>query len=193
MDFIIVQMGMCREKHVDRKNNGVSVADERQRATPRAEGAEERHEVVVGDAVNFGYFPHTKRAAFGRYTWVKDNRGLRIRRTTKHVTIEALHEMRGGSDRLGEMPDAQCAASEKAEEYDSDEWSFTKDIETRCGVDSHDDGVMETFPGRGYAKACLMMDEFGNAYEAEPMTVAVPTRIPKIQARHLPYRGTTRT
>ena len=66
--------------------------------------------------------------------------------------------------------------NEKAEEYDSDEMELFEDIETRNGVIPMMTEA-ETFP-EGVSENGLMMDEFGNAYEAEPMTVEVPTRIP---------------
>lgn len=165
MDFIIVQMGMSK-KHVKEKY-GVSVDDETE-SDPQSRGGRGTAEDVV--TVNFGYFRNEK-GGIGRYTWVneieledlEDYQARKMKRCTKC-----------GADMTG-LDRCRHCGNEKAEEYDSDEMELYEDIETRNGVIP----MMteeETFPDGGNG---LMMDEFGNAYEAEPMTVAVPTRIPR--------------
>lgn len=165
MDFIIVQMGMSK-KHVKEKY-GVSVADETE-SDPQSRGGRNTAEDVV--TVNFGYFRNEK-GGIGRYTWVneieledlEDYQARKMKRCTKC-----------GADMTG-LDRCRHCGNEKAEDYDSDEMELYEDIETRNGVIP----MMteeETYPDGGNG---LMMDEFGNAYEAEPMTVAVPTRIPR--------------
>lgn len=165
MDFIIVQMGMSK-KHVKEKY-GVSVDDETE-SDPQSRGGRGTAEDVV--TVNFGYFRNEK-GGIGRYTWVneieledlEDYQARKMKRCTKC-----------GADMTG-LDRCRHCGNEKAEEYDSDEMELFEDIETRNGVIP----MMteeETYPDGGNG---LMMDEFGNAYEAEPMTVEVPTRIPR--------------
>lgn len=167
MDFIIVQMGMSK-KHVKEKY-GVSVDDETE-SDPQSRGGRGTAEDVV--TVNFGYFRNEK-GGIGRYTWVneieledlEDYQARKMKRCTKC-----------GADMTG-LDRCRHCGNEKAEEYDSDEMELYEDIETRSGVIP----MMteeETYP-EGVSENGLMMDEFGNAYEAEPMTVAVPTRIPR--------------
>lgn len=165
MDFIIVQMGMSK-KHVKEKY-GVSVADETE-SDPQSRGGRGTAEDVV--TVNFGYFRNEK-GGIGRYTWVneieledlEDYQARKMKRCTKC-----------GADMTG-LDRCRHCGNERAEDYDSDEMELFEDIETRNGVIP----MMteeETYPDGGNG---LMMDEFGNAYEAEPMLTERPTRIPR--------------
>ena len=167
MDFIIVQMGMSK-KHVKEKY-GVSVDDETE-SDPQSRGGRGTAEDVV--TVNFGYFRNEK-GGIGRYTWVND---IELEDLEDYQARKMKHCTKCGADMTGLEKCRHCG-NEKAEEYDSDEMELYEDIETRSGVIP----MMteeETFP-EGISESGLMMDEFGNAYEAEPMTVAVPTRIPR--------------
>ena len=165
MDFIIVQMGMSK-KHVKEKY-GVSVADETE-SDPQSRGGRNTAEDVV--TVNFGYFRNDK-GGIGRYTWVND---MELEDLEDYQARKMKRCMKCGADMTG-LESCRHCGNEKAEEYDSDEMELYEDIETRNGVipmmtetEEYPEGV-----------DALMMDEFGNAYEAEPMTVAVPTRIPR--------------
>lgn len=165
MDFIIVQMGMSK-KHVKEKY-GVSVADETE-SDPQSRGGRGTAEDVV--TVNFGYFRNEK-GGIGRYTWVNE---IELEDLEDYQARKMKHCTKCGADMTGLEKCRHCG-NEKAEEYDSDEMELYEDIETRNGVipmmtetEEYPEGV-----------DALMMDEFGNAYEAEPMTVAVPTRIPR--------------
>lgn len=167
MDFIIVQMGMSK-KHVKEKY-GVSVDDEKE-SDPQSRGGRNTAEDVV--TVNFGYFRNEK-GGIGRYTWVND---MELEDLEDYQARKMKHCTKCGADMTG-LESCRHCGNEKAEDYDSDEMELFEDIETRNGVIP----MMteeETFP-EGISESGLMMDEFGNAYEAEPMTVAVPTRIPR--------------
>lgn len=165
MDFIIVQMGMSK-KHVKEKY-GVSVADETE-SDPQSRGGSSTAEDVV--TVNFGYFRNEK-GGIGRYTWVND---MELEDLEDYQARKMKRCTKCGADMTG-LDRCRHCGNEKAEDYDSDEMELYEDIETRNGVipmmtetEEYPEGV-----------DALMMDEFGNAYEAEPMTVAVPTRIPR--------------
>lgn len=165
MDFIIVQMGMSK-KHVKEKY-GVSVADETE-SDPQSRGGRNTAEDVV--TVNFGYFRNDK-GGIGRYTWVND---MELEDLEDYQARKMKRCTKCGADMTG-LDRCRHCGNEKAEDYDSDEMELFEDIETRNGVipmmtetEEYPEGV-----------DALMMDEFGNAYEAEPMTVAVPTRIPR--------------
>lgn len=165
MDFIIVQMGMSK-KHVKEKY-GVSVDDEKE-SDPQSRGGRNTAEDVV--TVNFGYFRNEK-GGIGRYTWVND---MELEDLEDYQARKMKRCTKCGADMTG-LDRCRHCGNEKAEDYDSDEMELYEDIETRNGVIP----MMteeETYPDGGNG---LMMDEFGNAYEAEPMTVAVPTRIPR--------------
>lgn len=165
MDFIIVQMGMSK-KHVKEKY-GVSVDDETE-SDPQSRGGRGTAEDVV--TVNFGYFRNEK-GGIGRYTWVND---IELEDLEDYQARKMKRCTKCGADMTG-LDRCRHCGNEKAEDYDSDEMELFEDIETRNGVipmmtetEEYPEGV-----------DALMMDEFGNAYEAEPMTVAVPTRIPR--------------
>lgn len=165
MDFIIVQMGMSK-KHVKEKY-GVSVDDEKE-SDPQSRGGRNTAEDVV--TVNFGYFRNEK-GGIGRYTWVND---MELEDLEDYQARKMKRCTKCGADMTG-LDSCRHCGSTQAEEYDSDEMELFEDIETRNGVipmmtetEEYPEGV-----------DALMMDEFGNAYEAEPMTVAVPTRIPR--------------
>ena len=165
MDFIIVQMGMSK-KHVKEKY-GVSVDDETE-SDPQSRGGRNTAEDVV--TVNFGYFRNEK-GGIGRYTWVND---MELEDLEDYQARKMKRCTKCGADMTG-LDSCRHCGNEKAEEYDSDEMELFEDIETKSGVIP----MMteeETYPDGGNG---LMMDEFGNAYEAEPMTVEVPTRIPR--------------
>lgn len=165
MDFIIVQMGMSK-KHVKEKY-GVSVDDETE-SDPQSRGGRNTAEDVV--TVNFGYFRNEK-GGIGRYTWVND---MELEDLEDYQARKMKRCTKCGADMTG-LDRCRHCGNEKAEDYDSDEMELFEDIETRNGVIP----MMteeETYPDGGNG---LMMDEFGNAYEAEPMTVEVPTRIPR--------------
>lgn len=167
MDFIIVQMGMSK-KHVKEKY-GVSVDDETE-SDPQSRGGRGTAEDVV--TVNFGYFRNEK-GGIGRYTWVNE---IELEDLEDYQARKMKHCTKCGADMTG-LDRCRHCGSTQAEEYDSDEMELYEDIETRNGVIP----MMteeETYP-EGVSENGLMMDEFGNAYEAEPMTVAVPTRIPR--------------
>lgn len=167
MDFIIVQMGMSK-KHVKEKY-GVSVADETE-SDPQSRGGSSTAEDVV--TVNFGYFRNEK-GGIGRYTWVND---MELEDLEDYQARKMKRCTKCGADMTGLEKCRHCG-NERAEDYDSDEMELYEDIETRNGVIPMM-AEEETFP-EGVSENGLMMDEFGNAYEAEPMTVAVPTRIPR--------------
>lgn len=167
MDFIIVQMGMSK-KHVKEKY-GVSVADETE-SDPQSRGGRSTAEDVV--TVNFGYFRNDK-GGIGRYTWVND---MELEDLEDYQARKMKRCTKCGADMTG-LDRCRHCGNEKAEDYDSDEMELYEDIETRNGVIPMM-AEEETYP-EGVSENGLMMDEFGNAYEAEPMTVAVPTRIPR--------------
>lgn len=165
MDFIIVQMGMSK-KHVKEKY-GVSVDDETE-SDPQSRGGRGTAEDVV--TVNFGYFRNEK-GGIGRYTWVNE---IELEDLEDYQARKMKHCTKCGADMTG-LDRCRHCGNEKAEEYDSDEMELYEDIETRNGVIP----MMteeETYPEGVDA---LMMDEFGNAYEAEPMRTERPTRIPR--------------
>lgn len=165
MDFIIVQMGMSK-KHVKEKY-GVSVADETE-SDPQSRGGRGTAEDVV--TVNFGYFRNEK-GGIGRYTWVND---IELEDLEDYQARKMKRCTKCGADMTG-LESCRHCGNEKAEDYDSDEMELYEDIETRNGVIP----MMteeETYPDGGNG---LMMDEFGNAYEAEPMLTERPTRIPR--------------
>ena len=167
MDFIIVQIGMSK-KHVKEKY-GVSVDDETE-SDPQSRGGRNTAEDVV--TVNFGYFRNEK-GGIGRYTWVND---MELEDLEDYQARKMKRCTKCGAEMTGLEKCRHCGSTQ-AEEYDSDEMELYEDIETRNGVIP----MMteeETFP-EGVSENGLMMDEFGNAYEAEPMTVEVPTRIPR--------------
>lgn len=180
MDFIIVQMGMSK-KHVKEKY-GVSVADETE-SDPQSRGGSSTAEDVV--TVNFGYFRNEK-GGIGRYTWVND---MELEDLEDYQARKMKRCTKCGADMTGLEKCRHCG-NEKAEDYDSDEMELFEDIETRNGVIP----MMteeETYPPELQEAAKLvfgenfrggnglMMDEFGNAYEAEPMLTERPTRIPR--------------
>lgn len=167
MDFIIVQMGMSK-KHVKEKY-GVSVADETE-SDPQSRGGSSTAEDVV--TVNFGYFRNEK-GGIGRYTWVND---MELEDLEDYQARKMKRCTKCGADMTG-LDRCRHCGNEKAEDYDSDEMELYEDIETRNGVIPMMTET-EEYP-EGVSENGLMMDEFGNAYEAEPMTVAVPTRIPR--------------
>ena len=167
MDFIIVQMGMSK-KH-GKEKYGVSVADETE-SDPQSRGGRSTAEDVV--TVNFGYFRNDK-GGIGRYTWVND---MELEDLEDYQARKMKRCTKCGADMTG-LDRCRHCGNEKAEDYDSDEMELYEDIETRNGVIPMM-AEEETFP-EGVSENGLMMDEFGNAYEAEPMTVAVPTRIPR--------------
>ena len=165
MDFIIVQMGMSK-KHVKEKY-GVSVADETE-SDPQSRGGRSTAEDVV--TVNFGYFRNEK-GGIGRYTWVND---MELEDLEDYQARKMKRCTKCGADMTG-LDRCRHCGNERAEDYDSNEMELYEDIETRNGVIP----MMteeETYPDGGNG---LMMDEFGNAYEAEPMLTERPTRIPR--------------
>lgn len=180
MDFIIVQMGMSK-KHVKEKY-GVSVADETE-SDPQSRGGSSTAEDVV--TVNFGYFRNDK-GGIGRYTWVND---MELEDLEDYQARKMKRCTKCGADMTG-LDRCRHCGNERAEDYDSDEMELYEDIETRNGVIP----MMteeETYPPELQEAAKLvfgenfrggnglMMDEFGNAYEAEPMLTERPTRIPR--------------
>lgn len=180
MDFIIVQMGMSK-KHVKEKY-GVSVDDETE-SDPQSRGGRNTAEDVV--TVNFGYFRNEK-GGIGRYTWVND---MELEDLEDYQARKMKRCTKCGADMTG-LDRCRHCGNEKAEDYDSDEMELYEDIETRNGVIP----MMteeETYPPELQEAAKLvfgenfrggnglMMDEFGNAYEAEPMLTERPTRIPR--------------
>lgn len=180
MDFIIVQMGMSK-KHVKEKY-GVSVDDETE-SDPQSRGGRGTAEDVV--TVNFGYFRNDK-GGIGRYTWVND---MELEDLEDYQARKMKRCTKCGADMTG-LDRCRHCGNERAEEYDSDEMELFEDIETRNGVIP----MMteeETYPPELQEAAKLvfgenfrggnglMMDEFGNAYEAEPMLTERPTRIPR--------------
>ena len=120
--------------------------------------------------VNFGYFRNEK-GGIGRYTWVND---IELEDLEDYQARKMKRCTKCGADMTG-LESCRHCGNEKAEDYDSDEMELYEDIETRNGVIP----MMteeETYPDGGNG---LMMDEFGNAYEAEPMLTERPTRIPR--------------
>lgn len=120
--------------------------------------------------VNFGYFRNEK-GGIGRYTWVND---IELEDLEDYQARKMKHCTKCGADMTG-LDRCRHCGNESAEDYDSDEMELYEDIETRNGVIP----MMteeETYPDGGNG---LMMDEFGNAYEAEPMLMERPTRIPR--------------
>lgn len=167
MDFIIVQMGMSK-KHVKEKY-GVSVADETE-SDPQSRGGSSTAEDVV--TVNFGYFRNDK-GGIGRYTWVND---MELEDLEDYQARKMKRCTKCGADMTG-LDRCRHCGNERAEDYDSDEMELYEDIETRNGVIPMMTET-EEYP-EGVSENGLMMDEFGNAYEAEPMLTERPTRIPR--------------
>ena len=167
MDFIIVQMGMSK-KHVKEKY-GVSVDDETE-SDPQSRGGRGTAEDVV--TVNFGYFRNDK-GGIGRYTWVND---MELEDLEDYQARKMKRCTKCGADMTG-LDSCRHCGNEKAEDYDSDEMELYEDIETRNGVIPMMTET-EEYP-EGVSENGLMMDEFGNAYEAEPMLTERPTRIPR--------------
>ena len=167
MDFIIVQMGMSK-KHVKEKY-GVSVDDETE-SDPQSRGGRNTAEDVV--TVNFGYFRNDK-GGIGRYTWVND---MELEDLEDYQARKMKRCTKCGADMTGLEKCRHCG-NERAEDYDSDEMELYEDIETRNGVIPMMTET-EEYP-EGVSENGLMMDEFGNAYEAEPMLTERPTRIPR--------------
>lgn len=167
MDFIIVQMGMSK-KHVKEKY-GVSVANETE-SDPQSRGGSSTAEDVV--TVNFGYFRNDK-GGIGRYTWVND---MELEDLEDYQARKMRRCTKCGADMTG-LDSCRHCGNAQAEEYDSDEMELYEDIETRNGVIPMMTET-EEFP-EGVSESGLMMDEFGNAYEAEPMLTERPTRIPR--------------
>ena len=167
MDFIIVQMGMSK-KHVKEKY-GVSVADETE-SDPQSRGGSSTAEDVV--TVNFGYFRNDK-GGIGRYTWVND---MELEDLEDYQARKMKRCTKCGADMTG-LDRCRHCGNEKAEDYDSDEMELYEDIETQNGVIPMMTET-EEYP-EGVSENGLMMDEFGNAYEAEPMLTERPTRIPR--------------
>ena len=122
--------------------------------------------------VNFGYFRNEK-GGIGRYTWVND---MELEDLEDYQARKMKRCTKCGADMTG-LDSCRHCGNEKAEEYDSDEMELFEDIETRNGVIPMMTEA-ETFP-EGVSENGLMMDEFGNAYEAEPMLTERPTRIPR--------------
>lgn len=165
MDFIIVQMGMTK-KHVEEKY-GVSVEDQKE-SDPQSRGGSGTADDVV--TVNFGYF-RNRDGGIGRYTWVND---MELEDLEDYQARKMKRCTKCGGDMTG-LDRCRYCGNEQAEEYDSDEMELFEDIETRNGVIPMMTET-EEYPDGGNG---LMMDEFGNAYEAEPMMVEKPTRIPR--------------
>ena len=166
MDFIIIQMGMTK-KHVQEKY-GVNVEGEGE-SDPQSRGGKNTADDVV--TVNFGYFRNRK-GGIGRYTWVND---VELEDLEDYQARKMKRCKKCGADMTGKAKCHYCG-SEKAEDYDSDHMELFEDIETRNGIIPMMTEV-EEYP-EGVDENGLMMDEFGNLFEAEAMTVARPTKIP---------------
>ena len=168
MDFVIVNMAMTKN-HVKTKY-GVDVSLEGE-SDPDSRGGNGVADDVV--TVHFGYFRNEK-GGIGRYTWVND---------TELEYLEDYQARKGkkckkcGADMTG-LSECRFCGSTKAEEIDSETFQLYEDIkrEERFGgnitqyeeVWEYPEGVEEE----------LMMDGFGNAFEAIPQLVKKPREIP---------------
>ena len=168
MDFVIVNMAMTKN-HVKTKY-GMDVSMEGE-SDPHARGGQGIADDVV--TVHFGYFRNEK-GGIGRFTWVND---------TELEYLEDYQARKGkkckkcGADMTG-LSECRYCGSKKAEETDSDTFQLFEDIqrdEIFGGPISRFEEVMEYPEG---VENELMMDEWGNAYEAIPQLVKRPREIP---------------
>mgnify|MGYP003307197036 CR=1 FL=1 len=166
MDYIILNMSMTKA-HVLEKW-GVDVENETEKE-PAARGGTDTADDVV--TVHFGYF-RNKKGGIGRFAWVND---------TVLEYLEDYQARKGricakcGGDMTGEESCPYCG-SRKAEERDSDTFPLYEDIVRSDGSTISQYEQVEQMPEEGMQP--LMMDEWGNAYEAQPMMVTRPREIP---------------
>lgn len=165
MDYIIVSYVMTK-KHVKEKY-GVSMRYE-QEEDPTIRGGNSGHseELVT---VHDGYYRNEK-GGIGRFIWVnntvlEDLEDYQARKGQKCAKCDA--------DLNGEEKCPYCG-SEKMKESDKDTFHLTEDMETRNGKIPAGEFVEEIPEGI----EALMMDEFGNVMEAQPVETWKPTEIP---------------
>ena len=165
MDFVIVNMAMTK-KHV-KEQWGVDVEDEGE-SDPGSRGGKDTAEDVV--TVHYGYF-RNKEGGIGRYTWVNDTE---LEDLEDYQARKRQKCSKCGADMTG-LERCEYCNNDKSVEEDSDSMELFEDIKTATGVIPMTTPVMEYPEG---VENGLMMDEFGNAYEAIPQMVDRPTRIP---------------
>ncbi len=166
MDYLIINMGMTK-KHILEKW-GVDVEQETE-SDPESRGGTSLAEDVV--TVHMGYFRNPK-GGIGRFVWVND------------VVLEELEDYQArkkrccakcGGDMTGEEVCPYCG-SRKSEEQDRDVFTLYEDIVRSDGSVISQYEQVEQMPEKGMQP--LMMDTWGNAYEAQPVTITRPREIP---------------
>lgn len=166
MDYIIINMGMTK-KHVLEKW-GVNVENETE-SDPRSRGDTSTADDVV--TVHFGYF-RNKKGGIGRFCWVNDTV---LEELEDYQARKGKNCAKCGGDMTGEETCPYCG-SRKAEEADRDTFPLYEDIVRSDGSVISQYEQVEQMPEEGIQP--LMMDAFGNAYEAQPMTVTRTREIP---------------
>lgn len=168
MDFVIVAMAMTK-KHVKTKY-GVDVSMEGE-SDPNARGGKGVADDVV--TVYFGYFRNEK-GGIGRYTWVND---------TELEYLEDYQARKGkkckqcGADMTG-LSECKYCGSKKAEEVDSETFQLFEEIQRAEEFGGNISQYEEVWEYPEGVENELMMDEFGNAFEAIPQLVQKPREIP---------------
>ena len=165
MDFVIVNMGMTKN-HV-KEQYGVSVEGEGE-SEPESRGGKSTADDVV--TVHIGYY-RNKKGGIGRYTWVNDTE---LEDLEDYQARKMKRCAKCGAD-MGGLEKCRHCGSEKAEEYDSDEMELYEDIETKNGIIPRMTKAFEYPEG---VEDELIMDEMGEVYEAIPVEVERPTKIP---------------
>lgn len=165
MDFIIVNMAMTKN-HV-KEQWGVDVEEESE-VDPGSRGGKDTAEDVV--TVHFGYF-RNKEGGIGRYTWVNDTE---LEDLEDYQARKRQKCAKCGADMTG-LEKCEYCGSMKSVEEDSDSFELFEDIKTKNGVIPKETKVQEYPEG---VENGILMDEFGNAYEAEMQWVTKPTKIP---------------
>ena len=166
MDYIIINMGMTK-KHVQEKW-GVDVENETE-SDPQSRGDSSTADDVV--TVHMGYF-RNKKGGIGRFCWVNDTI---LEELEDYQARKGKNCVKCGGDMTGDESCPYCG-SRKAEETDRDTFPLYEDIVRSDGsVISQYEQVQE-MPMEGMQP--LMMDEFGNAYEAQPTMVTKIREIP---------------
>ena len=166
MDFFIINQPMTK-KHVKEKW-GVDVEKEKE-ISPESRGGQTAADDLV--TVHFGYFRNDE-GGIGQYIWVNDTeiQYMRDYQARKGKKCKAC-----GSDMTGLDTCPYCKGT-KTEDSDSDTFQLFEDIQLSNGeVLTQFEEVWE-YPEM--VENELMMDEFGNAFEAIPRKVKRPREIP---------------
>lgn len=166
MDFFIINQPMTK-KHVKEKW-GVDVEKEKE-ISPESRGGQTAADDLV--TVHFGYFRNDE-GGIGQYIWVNDTeiQYMKDYQARKGKKCKAC-----GSDMTGLDTCPYCKGT-KTEDSDSDTFQLFEDIQLSNGeVLTQYEEVWE-YPEM--VENELMMDEFGNAFEAIPRKVKRPREIP---------------